>query len=91
MATCSRNAKGTLLQAQISAPPDSCARSYCDARGAVTLEANPNGSVAAIAGICDSRRNVVGLMPHPERASESDLGSIDGRIMWESLLAMAQA
>jgi phosphoribosylformylglycinamidine synthase len=63
---------------------------YCDARGAITPEANPNGSVAAIAGICDARRNVVGLMPHPERASEPDLGSIDGRVMWESLLAMAQ-
>ena len=63
---------------------------YCDASGAITPEANPNGSVAGIAGICDERRNVVGLMPHPERASEPDLGSTDGRVMWDSLLAMVK-
>jgi phosphoribosylformylglycinamidine synthase I len=50
---------------------------------------NPNGSVADIAGICNAGRNVVGLMPHPERASDALLGSDDGLVMFESLLAAA--
>lgn len=50
---------------------------------------NPNGSVADIAGICSERRNVVGLMPHPERASHPLLGSVDGVPLWRSLLAAA--
>ena len=60
---------------------------YCDAKGKVTAEANPNGSLENIAGICNRQRNVVGLMPHPERASESILGSADGRKIFESLLS----
>jgi phosphoribosylformylglycinamidine synthase len=60
---------------------------YCDADGRATPEANPNGSVAGIAGICDERRNVVALMPHPERASEPELGGTDGLALWESLLS----
>jgi phosphoribosylformylglycinamidine synthase subunit PurQ / glutaminase len=64
---------------------------YCDATGAVTPESNPNGSVAGIAGICDDRRNVVALMPHPERSSEPEMGGTDGRAIWESLLAVARA
>jgi phosphoribosylformylglycinamidine synthase len=48
---------------------------------------NPNGSVDDIAGICNAQRNVVGLMPHPERASESVLGSADGAVLLRSLLA----
>jgi phosphoribosylformylglycinamidine synthase len=60
---------------------------YTDASGTVCDEANPNGSVAAIAGICNERRNVVGLMPHPERACESILGSADGLVMFESVVA----
>ena len=64
---------------------------YCDGAGDVRPEANPNGSVASIAGICNERRNVVGLMPHPERASEADLGSADGRVVWDSLLTMVSA
>jgi phosphoribosylformylglycinamidine synthase len=64
---------------------------YADAAGRVVPEANPNGSVAGIAGISGAHRNVVGLMPHPERASEADLGSEDGRVIWESLLAMVAA
>jgi len=64
---------------------------YVDATGEARPAANPNGSVAAIAGICGERRNVVGLMPHPERASEADLGSEDGRVLWRSLLAAAAA
>jgi phosphoribosylformylglycinamidine synthase subunit PurQ / glutaminase len=61
---------------------------YCDANGRVTDESNPNGSLNNIAGICNSERNVLGMMPHPERASESLLGSIDGRII---LLSMADS
>lgn len=59
---------------------------YTDAGGAVTDEANVNGSVHAIAGICNRERNVVGLMPHPERASEPELGSADGRRVFEALV-----
>ena len=49
-------------------------------------EANPNGSVQHIAGICNRARNVLGLMPHPERASEAILGSTDGLGIFESIL-----
>ncbi len=59
---------------------------YCEADGRVTAEANPNGSVDNIAGICNRERNVFGMMPHPERASEPLLGNTDGRILFESLL-----
>ncbi|MFN0088586.1 MAG: phosphoribosylformylglycinamidine synthase subunit PurQ [Blastocatellia bacterium] len=58
---------------------------YCDERGALTPEANINGSLNHIAGICNRERNVLGLMPHPERASESILGSKDGRILFRSM------
>jgi phosphoribosylformylglycinamidine synthase len=57
---------------------------YTSADGAVTSESNPNGSAAAIAGLCNETRNVVGLMPHPERACESSLGSADGLVILES-------
>jgi phosphoribosylformylglycinamidine synthase len=60
---------------------------YTDAAGEVSDEANPNGSAAAIAGLCNEARNVVGLMPHPERACESVLGSADGLVMFESVVA----
>jgi phosphoribosylformylglycinamidine synthase subunit PurQ / glutaminase len=60
---------------------------YCDAGGGETERANPNGSMRNIAGICNARGNVVGLMPHPERASEGVLGSDDGRMVFESLRA----
>ncbi len=58
---------------------------YCDAAGNVTDAANPNGSRANIAGICNRERNVLGLMPHPERACEDLLGSSDGRDIFRSL------
>lgn len=58
---------------------------YCEATGAVTRESNPNGSLDNIAGICNRERNVMGMMPHPERASEELLGSADGRIVFCSL------
>jgi phosphoribosylformylglycinamidine synthase subunit PurQ / glutaminase len=60
---------------------------YTDAAGEVSDAANPNGSAAAIAGLCNEARNVVGLMPHPERACESVLGSADGLVMFESVVA----
>jgi phosphoribosylformylglycinamidine (FGAM) synthase-like amidotransferase family enzyme len=59
---------------------------YTDGRGQVTDAANPNGSVNNIAGICNRARNVVGLMPHPERACEDCVGSADGRIVFESVV-----
>jgi phosphoribosylformylglycinamidine synthase len=59
---------------------------YCDASGNVTAEANPNGSLGNIAGICSHGRNVFGLMPHPERASESILGGTDGRGIFQSMI-----
>ena len=58
---------------------------YVNEKGEVTEDANPNGSLENIAGICNEKRNVFGLMPHPERASEEALGSIDGRKMFESI------
>jgi phosphoribosylformylglycinamidine synthase len=60
---------------------------YSTAGGEVTPEANPNGSLANIAGICNAQRNVVGLMPHPERACESPLGSADGLVVFESVVS----
>ena len=60
---------------------------YCDERGQVTPQANPNGSRDNIAGICNRERNVLGLMPHPERACEDLLGSSDGRDIFRSLAA----
>jgi phosphoribosylformylglycinamidine synthase subunit PurQ / glutaminase len=59
---------------------------YTNAAGQVTEEANPNGSAAAIGGLCNEARNVVGLMPHPERACESALGSADGLHVFESVV-----
>jgi phosphoribosylformylglycinamidine synthase I len=63
---------------------------YVNARGEPTVEANPNGSLNNIAGICNDRRNVAGLMPHPERASEPILGSADGRWVFESMVGALQ-
>src|SRR6267378_429742 len=59
---------------------------YVDAKGEPTETANPNGSLENIAGICNPARNIAGLMPHPERASEPILGSADGRLIFESLI-----
>jgi len=62
---------------------------YCDAKGSLTEEANPNGSVKAIAGILNERGNVLGLMPHPDRCAEAILGCDDGRLLFESVIASA--
>jgi phosphoribosylformylglycinamidine synthase subunit PurQ / glutaminase len=60
---------------------------YVSPKGEVTAESNPNGSLHNIAGICNVSRNVVGLMPHPERACESALGSADGKVVLESVVS----
>jgi phosphoribosylformylglycinamidine synthase len=59
---------------------------YCDPAGRVTDAANPNGSLANIAGLCSDRGNVMGLMPHPERAAEAILGSADGLLLFRSVV-----
>lgn len=59
---------------------------YCDSQGEITDESNPNGSCNNIAGICNKKRNVFGLMPHPERCSEGALGYTDGIKIFESIL-----
>ncbi len=59
---------------------------YCDREGAITDEANPNGSVMNIAGIINKEGNVLGMMPHPERCAEEVLGNADGRRIFESIL-----
>jgi phosphoribosylformylglycinamidine synthase I len=60
---------------------------YCASDGGIDPAANPNGSLDAIAGVCNRERNVMGLMPHPERAAESILGSTDGLTVLRSLVA----
>lgn len=59
---------------------------YCDAEGDTIEESNFNGSIDNIAGICNSTRNVLGMMPHPERAVETMIGSTDGKQIFESVL-----
>ena len=102
-----RAARGQVLRIPIAhgegnyfADPDTIARlernhevifRYTTADGVVADEANPNGSVASIAGICNEARNVVGLMPHPERACEPALGSADGLVLLESVVAAVAA
>jgi phosphoribosylformylglycinamidine synthase len=64
---------------------------YVSDKGEATTEANPNGSLENIAGICNERRNVAGLMPHPERASESVLGGDDGLAIFQSMIAALES
>ena len=59
---------------------------YCDEQGNITDVANPNGATRNIAGICNSNRNVFGMMPHPERACTAALGNTDGRLVMKALL-----
>jgi len=98
-------APGRVLKMPIShgdgryfAEPDALARlrangqivfRYATPDGRITAEANPNGALDNIAGICNEGRNVVGLMPHPERAAEPVLGSEDGRPLFDSMLTAA--
>ena len=64
---------------------------YCNKNGEVTKEANPNGSINNIAGVCNKDRNVFGMMPHPERASDIELKSTNGRKLFESILSKTLA
>jgi len=64
---------------------------YTDVKGELTELSNPNGSLWNIAGICNEAGNVAGLMPHPERASESILGSEDGRLIFDSLISWMES
>jgi phosphoribosylformylglycinamidine synthase subunit PurQ / glutaminase len=59
---------------------------YCDENGNVTQAANPNGAIEGIAGICNAAKNVFGMMPHPERAADKELGNEDGKFLFESIL-----
>ena len=66
---------------------DQVAFKYCNQEGEVTSKSNPNGSLENIAGILNDRKNVLGLMPHPERAAESALGCDDGKHIFEGVLS----
>lgn len=63
---------------------------YCDKQANITEESNPNGSLLNIAGICNKERNVFGMMPHPERASDIELNNQDGKKLFESILNYAK-
>lgn len=60
---------------------------YCDENGQITSDANPNGATENIAGICNAGKNVFGMMPHPERAADTNLFNEDGRLMFEGIIA----
>ena len=64
---------------------------YCDEAGNITADANPNGSIENIAGICNAGRNVFGFMPHPERAADPLLANEDGLAIFESILSLVKA
>ena len=64
---------------------------YCDSEANVSDEVNPNGSQENIAGICNEKKNVFGMMPHPERAADGDLGNEDGKALFESILGLVKA
>jgi phosphoribosylformylglycinamidine synthase I len=64
---------------------------YCDPNGKLDAAFNPNGATNSIAGVCNKDRNVFGMMPHPERASDVELGNTDGRALFESMLGATLA
>ena len=64
---------------------------YCNENGEITSESNPNGSLENIAGVTNKGRNVFGMMPHPERAADVELGNVDGKALFDSILATAKA
>jgi len=64
---------------------------YCDEKGVVSEEANPNGSLEGIAGICNAKKNVFGMMPHPERAADEALKNTDGKALFDSILSLVEA
>jgi phosphoribosylformylglycinamidine synthase I len=59
---------------------------YCDETGNITEDSNPNGTIENIAGVCNATKNIFGMMPHPERASDKELSNEDGILLFESLL-----
>jgi phosphoribosylformylglycinamidine synthase len=61
---------------------------YCDEKGNMNEDFNPNGSTENIAGICNKERNVFGMMPHPERACSTALGNIDGKKIFKALFSL---
>ncbi len=63
---------------------------YCDEKGNVTSESNPNGATENIAGVCNAGKNVFGMMPHPERATDGELNNIDGRWIFDSILSLVK-
>jgi phosphoribosylformylglycinamidine synthase len=64
---------------------------YCNADGSINEEANPNGSIENIAGVCNATKNVFGMMPHPERACDVELENTDGKFIFESILSRVLA
>jgi phosphoribosylformylglycinamidine synthase len=64
---------------------------YADTQGRIVPDANPNGSIENIAGVCNRERNVFGLMPHPDRASDQQLGSADGARIFLSMMETIRA
>lgn len=64
---------------------------YCDENGEITPGSNPNGATENIAGVCNAGRNVFGMMPHPERASDPELSNTDGKVLFQSLLSLVPA
>ena len=64
---------------------------YCDEQGNITAASNPNGSLENIAGVCNAKKNVFGMMPHPERASDNELGNMDGKFLFESIVNAVMA
>lgn len=63
---------------------------YCNSNGIITEEANPNGTIDNIAGVCNEQKNVYGMMPHPERAADDELKNTDGKAIFESILSSAK-
>ena len=63
---------------------------YCNEKGQITDDANPNGSLENIAGICNHTRNVFGMMPHPERAADAELRNTDGKLIFDSILSLVK-
>ncbi|MBN8701457.1 MAG: phosphoribosylformylglycinamidine synthase subunit PurQ [Bacteroidetes bacterium] len=59
---------------------------YCNENGEITTASNPNGAIENIAGVCNAGKNVFGMMPHPERAADKNLGNTDGSLLFESML-----
>jgi phosphoribosylformylglycinamidine synthase len=64
---------------------------YCDENGNVTDASNPNGAIENIAGVCNEGKNVFGMMPHPERATDNTLNNIDGRWIFDSILSLVKS